>query len=321
MDQLPSDTIILELQKQYYHGAPANTFDPIAPSKLQVLDCGIKLRNEVRFSAKYPNSFADIYYPAGEFSEKYPTIICLHGGGWFMGSRTSGDPLASAGGGIAKQNIMLAGQGYCVVSMDYYLSPEYRFPMQLLQINEGLGWFTNHAEEYHLNMDRVVIMGGSAGAVMAAQLGAAYSNPEYAKAVGVTPAVRLEQIRGISIDGAPMNSDWIDQGVSWMMQSWLGTVDLQGMEGKLLHVCQWVTENYPRTFLTAGNDGCFPEHTQELGNALRAVGVEVDDFYIDPAVSKQGHGYMGAWETDPYAKAGMERQLAFIRQVTAIDSV
>ena len=83
-----------------------------------------------------------------------------------------------------------------------------------------------------------------------------------------------------------------------------------------IHVCRWVTENYPKTFLTAGNDHCFPEHTQELGDTLRAKGVEVSDYYIDPSVSKQGHGYMGAWETDPYAKEGMNRQMSFIKRVT-----
>ncbi len=315
MKQLPSDTIILGLQKQYYHGEPANTFEPIAPSELRTLENGVTIRNEVQFSERWPNSFADIYYPSSS-SSKHPTIIYLHGGGWFMGSRTDGDPLASAGGSIAKQNIMLAEHGYTVVSMDYCLSPEYRFPAQLLQINEGLGWFADHAEEYRLDMDNIVIMGGSAGAVMTAQLGAAYSNPEYAKAAGITPAIPLEHIRGLSIDGAPMNPDWVNEGVAWMIQSWLGVADLSDSTGKLLHVCQWVTGRYTRTFLTAGNDGCFPEHTQELGDALRAAGVEVDDFYIDPAVSKQGHGYMGAWETDPYAKEGMTRQLTFIQKVT-----
>ena len=62
MNQLPSDAIILGLQKQYYHGEPANTFEPIAPSELRTLENGVTIRNEVRFSQRWPNSFADIYY-------------------------------------------------------------------------------------------------------------------------------------------------------------------------------------------------------------------------------------------------------------------
>jgi len=314
-----SDFVIRGLQEKFYeaHGGTPNTMNPLADSLEKKLESGVVLRNEVQFSKSYPNSFADIYYADDNFSEKRPTIIYLHGGGWFMGSRTGGDPLASAGGGIAKQNIMLAQQGYNIVSMDYCLSPEYRYPAQIFQINEGLGYFKAHAEEYHLDMNRVVLMGGSAGAVMCAMLGAVYSNPEYADRIKITPAIDLSDIRGLCIDGAPMNTKIMNWATITMFRSWYGAHSRSCKAAKEIHVCDWVTEHYPRSFLTAGNEGCFPEHVQELGAALRAQGVEADEYYIDPSQSKQGHGYMGNWETDPYAKEGMDRQLAFIKRVTA----
>lgn len=314
-----SDIIIRGLQNKFYdaHGGEPNTMEPLAASEERLLDSGVVIRNEVQFSRNYPNSFADIYYPNSSFDIKYPTIIYLHGGGWFMGSRTGGDPLASAGGGIAKQNIMLAQQGFTVVSMDYCLSPEYRYPAQIIQINEGLEYFKKHAEQYHLDMENVVLMGGSAGAVMVAILGAVYSNPEYAKRLGINPSMELDAIKGLCIDGAPMNTKILNWATVTMFRSWYGRHSRTCKAAKEIHVCDWVTEKFPKTFLTAGNDGCFPEHVQELGNALKAKGVEVDDYYIDPNDSKQGHGYMGAWETDPYAKEGMDHQIAFIRRVTA----
>lgn len=314
-----SDIVIRSFQKKFYeaYGGQPNTMEPLAVSEEKHLECGVVIRNEVQFSQKYPNSFADIYYPDDNFDEKKPTIVYLHGGGWFMGGRTCGDPLASAGGGIAKQNIMLAQQGFTVVSMDYCLSPKYRYPTQLLQINEGLGYFKEHAECYHLDMDNVVMMGGSAGAVMSAIMGAAFSNPDYAKHLGITPALELSSIKGLCIDGAPMDTQKLNWATITMFRSWYGKHSRTCKAAKEIHVCDWVTEKFPKAFLTAGNDGCFPEHVQELGDALKAKGVEIDEFYIDPKESKQGHGYMGAWETDPFAKMGMEHQLSFIKRVTA----
>ena len=313
VENIISDAIILNLQKQYYKGAAANTFEPLAKSERRNLEGGIALINEVCFSEKYPNSFADIYYCG---SEKAPTLVYLHGGGWFMGSRTDGDPLASAGGGIAKQNIMMAKKGFNIISMDYCLAPEYRFPAQLHQINEGLGYFKKNEKEYGINMQDIVLFGGSAGAVLTAQLGLVYSNSAYAKIVGVVPAVDAQTIRGLAVDGAPMNPALFDQGVQTMAKTWLGSNVLEGETAKLIHVSEWVTEDYPRIFLTAGNEGCFMEHTVELGNALRHVGAEVDEYYPDPEISKEGHGYMGGWENSAQAREGFERQLAFIRKVT-----
>lgn len=314
MEKIKSDEMVLKYQQMYYKGKAPNSFSPVADREKRVLEKGITLENEVCYGTEYPNSFADIYH-CGKTDA--PTLIYLHGGGWFMGNRTDGDPLAAGGGGIARQNIFLAEKGFHVISMDYCLAPEYRFPTQLTQINAGLRYFTEHAAEYALNMKKIVIFGGSAGAVLAAQLGGVYGNPFYAKTVGVWPSIEREAIRGIAIDGAPMNPKLFDDGVSAMVMTWLGTNDLSAKDQEeKIHMSRWATENWPRVFLTAGNEGCFLPHTKELGNALRKVGVEVDEYYPDPAVSKEGHGYMGNFETSAQAREGIERQAAFFDRVT-----
>lgn len=311
-----SDCIIRNLQNKYYHGKPANTSLPLAPSLVKKLEGGQILHNEVQYGETYPNSFADIYYPNDDFTQKRPTILYLHGGGYFMGSRTNGDPLASVGGGIAKQCLYMASLGFHVISMDYCLAPDYRYPAQLIQICEGIRYFSAEAERYHLDMGRVVLMGGSAGAVLSALLGAVHANPEFAKAVAIEPAMKPECLRGLAIDGAPMNMEWMDWGVKTMYRAWTGRYSIKSTAAQQIHVTDWVTEKYPPCFLTAGNDGCFPEHVQELGETLKAMGVHVEEYYMDSAITKQPHGYMGKWETDPYAKEGMDRMMAFVTRVT-----
>lgn len=314
MDTIFSDSVVLSFQKQYYKGKPANTFDPVAPSEEKVLENGVILRNEVQFSDKWPNSFADIYYGPGE---NLPTIVYLHGGGWFMGTRTDGDPFSSGGANVAKKNSYMAELGYNVISMDYCLAPEYRFPEQLLQINEGLRYFVEHSAELKLNMKNVIIMGGSAGAAMTDQLGLAYSDLAFAAELGIVPALPLETVSGLVIDGSPILCEGMEEGIQLMVKTWFGCNELTDAVVRGLDVSKRVTANYPASFLTAGNEGCFMRDEKVLAEALRAKSVEVEEFYVDPALGKTGHGYIDAFLTDPLAKMGMDKQKEFVTRITS----
>ena len=318
MKPVISDIVIKSLQNKYFkaYGGQPNTFEPACESKLHPFEGG-SVHNEVRFSTQWPNSFVDIFYGDTD-TEVRPTVIYLHGGGWFMGGRSGGDPLTGPGAtkSIASQNILLVKAGFNVVSIDYCLSPQYRFPEQVLQINAGLGWLRQNAGKLRLNMNKVLIFGGSAGAVLTAMIGCAYSNPEYAKAIRLTPAIPRESICGLCVDGAPIIAEKFDWGVRTMCRSWIGQHDLFGKNGKLVNVCSYVVLGYPTTFLTAGNDGCFMEHTKPLAEVIRKTGGEAEEFYPDIAVSHEGHGYLGNWETSSEAKRGMDALVAFMHRVT-----
>ena len=79
--------------------------------------------------------------------------------------------------------------GFNLVNVDYTLVPDYHFPVPLIQANRALACISAHATEYHINMDRVVIMGSSAGAIITSQMGSIITNPDYAELLGI-PALR-----------------------------------------------------------------------------------------------------------------------------------
>ena len=54
-----------------------------------------------------------------------------------------------------------------------------------------------HAEQYHLDMDRVVIMGSSAGAIITSQMGSVITNPDYAEILGIVPTLKAEQVKAV----------------------------------------------------------------------------------------------------------------------------
>lgn len=91
--------------------------------------------------------------------EDRPTLFYFHGGGFFGGSKNDGDPLAESDATALLDDI--CAEGFNIVNVDYALVPDYHFPTPLIQANFAFEFMMNHSEEYHINMNNVVIMGSS----------------------------------------------------------------------------------------------------------------------------------------------------------------
>lgn len=112
----------------------------------------------------------DIYLPAGG-GKPYPVIIWMHPGGFFEGDKGGGgasDPLATVD---MKQLVppMLA-SGYAVVSVNYRLSAEARFPALIFDVKAAVRWVRANAARYGFNPEKIGAWGSSAGGYLAAML-------------------------------------------------------------------------------------------------------------------------------------------------------
>jgi acetyl esterase len=98
-----------------------------------------------------------IYRPDSD--ARLPILIYFHGGGWVVGSLDSHD-------GVAR---FLAGHGSClVVSVDYRLAPENRFPAALEDAWAATHWVHEHAAEIGGDASRLAVGGDSSGGNLAA---------------------------------------------------------------------------------------------------------------------------------------------------------
>jgi acetyl esterase/lipase len=104
----------------------------------------------------------DVYQPVS-LNGPSPVVVYVHGGGWTSGSKDDqiGEIFANA----------LGQRGYLTVAINYRLAPQYQFPAQIHDAKCAVRYLRAHANTYHLDPQRIAMLGASAGGHLAALVG------------------------------------------------------------------------------------------------------------------------------------------------------
>ena len=98
--------------------------------------------------------------PAGAAADvRLPVLVYCHGGGWTIGDVDTHDTLCRE---------LANGAGCAVVSVDYRLGPEHRFPAAVDDVLAATRWVAAQADALALDATRLAIGGDSAGGNLAA---------------------------------------------------------------------------------------------------------------------------------------------------------
>lgn len=220
----------------------------------------------------------DVYVPAGT-PGKLPTLIWIHGGAFIAGDRTDLS-------GYAK---VFAAKGYTIAAIGYPLAPGARYPAPVISANKAVAFILANADRFHVDPQRLFIVGDSAGAQIAAQMVAGTTDAAYGAAVGFSPTMQRPQIKGVVLfcgifdTSAVATEGPFSDFIGTVLWSYFGTPDIAG-DSRLeqFSVAGHVTAEFPSTFVSVGNADPLAPQSAKLAEALKSKGVAVETLFFPP---------------------------------------
>ncbi|HEX4387385.1 MAG TPA: alpha/beta hydrolase [Steroidobacteraceae bacterium] len=257
-----------------------------------------------------PDARLDVFYPRQLSTEAaLLTVVWIHGGAFVAGSKEE----------VRNYVRILAAHGVTGVAVDYSLAPGRTYPTPVRQVNAALAYLAKNAARLHVDPRRFVLAGDSAGAQLAAQLANLTSSADYAREVGVTPALGREQLAGVLLYCGPYGSpgrggqdreSFFVRSVLW---SYSGRRDFRREPGfQFMFVAEHLSAAFPPTFISVGNADPLAPDSYALATTLKNLGVPLESLFF-PADHEPPlpHEY----QFNLAAEAGQEaltRSLAFL---------
>lgn len=119
-----------------------------------------------------PDNFQEI-----DSSRTRRAVVMCPGGAYRMCSDREAEPVA----------LQMLAADVCVFVLRYSVQPV-RYPVALTQAAAAVHYVRSHAEKYHIEPDKIAVMGYSAGGHLAASLGVRWQEPWLSEALSLTPA-------------------------------------------------------------------------------------------------------------------------------------
>jgi acetyl esterase len=241
-----------------------------------------------------------IYTPVG--TGLHPVLIWIHGGGWVIGSVEQSDPTARE---------LCARAGVVVVSIDYRLAPEDKFPAAVDDVLTVCDWVADHAVEIGGDPARLAVGGDSAGGQLAA-VATQQLQGTFAFQVLIYPVTDLTMSHPSVEENA--NGYLLQKGsIEYFRDHWLESTgaSLEDPRVSPLHAPAEMFATLPPAFVvTCGYDPLRDEGAA-YAERLRAAGVEVEHRH-EPG---QIHAFYGMHQAIPEADAALDATAAALRQV------
>lgn len=223
---------------------------------------------------EHADEVADIYVPARSATSgtRLPTVVWMHGGGFVGGSKEE----------LAGWFRLVADAGLCVVAPRYTLAPKGRHPTPVRQVMSLLAHLQRDPARFHVDADRLVLAGDSAGAGIAAQGALVVTDPAFADRIGVAPTIDGAQLRAtvlccglydvLSLDDPTSPFAPFVDAIMWAyagQRRWREDPDFVST----LSLPGHVTAAFPPTFVTVGNADPLAAQSHGLVESLDAAGV------------------------------------------------
>jgi acetyl esterase len=219
-----------------------------------------------------------VYRPVSE--RPLPVVVYFHGGGFVIGDITTHDTTCHR---------LAAGVPAVVVSVDYRLAPEHRFPAAVDDCEAATQWVSAHAAELGADAARLAVAGDSAGGNLAAVVSRRARDaggPAIAFQLLVYPATDMTGSFPSHVEngtGYLLDTD----AMTWFLENYLAGADPLHPDASPIHV-EDLSGLPPALVVTAEFDPLRDEG-EAYAARLREAGVKVTTSRYDGMI----HGFYG----------------------------
>lgn len=245
----------------------------------------------------------DVFMPAPQVQDSSPAVLLIHGGGWRKGDKSKEHNKA----------IWLANRGFVAIAVQYRLADDHPFPAALLDCREAVRFVRGHAGEYGIDPERVAIVGGSAGAHLAALLATTPDQAAFNRAIesendveqtstSVDAAIVIAGPTDTTNEQAIANSRKPDSNYRVFLG---GTYDEVPKRYTLISPTHWASSESP-PMLIFGEKSLRSSESFEA--KLKQLNVRCDTFVL------RG-GLHGEWNWEPWFSITMNRIDEFLRSI------
>lgn len=217
----------------------------------------------------------DVYYKKGTTACQ-KTIVSIHGGGWVYGDKDH----------YQYYCMDLAERGFTVVNFSYRLAPESKYPAALEDINRVFSWVKEHAKDYYIDIEKICVVGDSAGAQLSSQYLTILTNPEYQKLFSFeVPEIK---IRAVALNcGIYDAKEYCSRNQDELLKCYFGK---NPETEESIDVMRYLDGNFPPAFIMTAHCDPMKPHAEPLHEKLQALGVECKlRIYGTPENKKVAH--------------------------------
>ncbi len=204
-------------------------------------------------------SLLDVYTPKGA-SGPLPTIVSIHGGGYVYGTKEI----------YRRYGMDMARRGFAFVNFNYRLAPKWKFPTPLNDTNAVMTWIAKNCHRYHLDPQRILLVGDSAGAQLASQYAAIVTNPQYGAHFDmVVPRITIRAL-GLNC-GLYDTRAFCGKKPTGLAKDYLGAKP--DMNDPRLDVLGAITEAYPPAYITTACHDFLRANAEPMWKTLNSKGI------------------------------------------------